>query len=354
MMEKLRYGATMIFLLFVSCLDPFTFKEDLDAIQENIVVDGVLSPGTGPYIISLSVPVPFGKRISTPYSGAQIALITPDDGRHVYIEREEGEYYLGEGQVKILEGQVYQVEIKLKDGRVFRSEAQKMPSLVKMDRLRNEFSDERILLDNGRDRLDAVISVLVDFTVDTSNQNSFLRWRVDALYSFAEQVCGPLHSTKTCYVPVDPEQRQLPLFSSSTVQLGPIKDLVIFKRNNLTPTEFKDRHVFSVQQYSISPESYAYWSRVNTLVDQRGTIFDVPPAPLLGNMTNIDDPDDRLLGYFDVVAIDTLRTVVFPSEFKKFSRQVEICNIFNRAAWPAICCECGGIPNASTIRPSWF
>jgi hypothetical protein len=58
-----------------------------------------------------------------------------------------------------------------------------------------------------------------------------------------------------------------------------------------------------VNQGAISRESYKYWQLVKTQVQNSGGIFDTPPAVILGNISNLNDPKEQVLGFFSAINV---------------------------------------------------
>lgn len=67
-----------------------------------------------------------------------------------------------------------------------------------------------------------------------------------------------------------------------------------------------------VEQIGISRESFDYWGLVLEQTAFVGGPFDPPPAPIPGNMFNVNDENDKVLGFFDVVGIDRAMIVIDP------------------------------------------
>ena len=105
-------------------------------------------------------------------------------------------------------------------------------------------------------------------------------------------------------------------------------------------------------KHSITVNAYEYWSNIAQIVNQAGTIFDIPPAPIRGNLYNPNEEDEFILGYFEASAIDTVRVSIFPFDISY--SPIAYCS---QNIWAPSFNECGNCllwENSTAIRPSWW
>lgn len=76
-----------------------------------------------------------------------------------------------------------------------------------------------------------------------------------------------------------------------------LNDLEIAER--VVNNTFAERHAFTVYQVSLTPEAFDYWRRIKLSINQPGSIFDTPPAPIVGDISN-EETEELALGYFEV------------------------------------------------------
>jgi hypothetical protein len=65
-----------------------------------------------------------------------------------------------------------------------------------------------------------------------------------------------------------------------------------------------------VNQYSISENEYLYWDKLRNIVEQVGSIYDITPASIPGNITCVEKPDETVLGYFSVSSVKSRRIFI--------------------------------------------
>ena len=65
-----------------------------------------------------------------------------------------------------------------------------------------------------------------------------------------------------------------------------------------------------VKQYSLSKETFEYWRNLKRINEDPGGFFDPIPTELIGNITNINDPEEPVLGFFSADGINTKRIFI--------------------------------------------
>ncbi|UCG28385.1 MAG: DUF4249 family protein, partial [Bacteroidales bacterium] len=55
-----------------------------------------------------------------------------------------------------------------------------------------------------------------------------------------------------------------------------------------------------VKQYCVSDEAYEYWYQLQKQSQESGGFYETQPPQLTGNIYNVDDPEENVLGYFYV------------------------------------------------------
>jgi hypothetical protein len=84
----------------------------------------------------------------------------------------------------------------------------------------------------------------------------------------------------------------------------------------------KLRYSILVNQYSLNYNEYAYWEKMQNITQNVGSLYDITPASIQGNIYCIEDPNEKVLGFFSVSAKVSKR--IFIDE--KFSGTAELYN----------------------------
>ena len=65
-----------------------------------------------------------------------------------------------------------------------------------------------------------------------------------------------------------------------------------------------------VTQQSISPEAFAFWDQLRMNNIEQGGMYETQPLPVKGNLTNLTNPEQTVLGFFQVTSVKTKRLFV--------------------------------------------
>jgi hypothetical protein len=57
-------------------------------------------------------------------------------------------------------------------------------------------------------------------------------------------------------------------------------------------------YLLRINQHSLSSQAYDYWNKVSQAVSLSGGLFEAPPGEIGGNIFNINDPEEKVHGYF--------------------------------------------------------
>jgi len=200
------------------------------------------------------------------------------------------------------------------------------------------------------------VDIYINTPINVNGQPSYLRWKTDEAWSFSEISCNPLKQPVTCYMSDKLEPERIFIYSSEGISGTFLEKKFIAQKRILDRIEFIERHYFNGQQYTLTKDAYEYWEKVQNLANPSGDIFDLPPAPLPGNVYNINDQDEIALGYFEVSSKAVARAFLLQEDIKPFSVSAKqyICSYYSRSGYQAACCNCLVLDNSSLERPEYW
>jgi len=319
----IRYIIMLVVLQ--SCVDPISFETDPGGRQ--LVFYGIFTQMDEEHIFTISRTSDFGKQ-PIPVSGAFVAIKDDKGNRAEYEEFEEGEYVLAPGKMPGIPGISYHIEITLTNGRTYYSPPQVMPQPIKAEDVyfkiesRQTLSSSEIIINK------TFIDIYIDTPLrNSSSESSHLRWTVDEVYSFTDLQCHPLDNRATCYFNIPIDESIVRLFKNKDGAQMDLKGYKVYSRLLSPGGEFLERHYFNVHQYTVSRETYKYWEEIKVVANQSGSIFDVQPASVRGNIFEKDNESSFVIGYFEVSSQNTVRTYTSPSQIADWNI-VSPCNDF--------------------------
>jgi len=335
--KLITYGFLMLFAA-TNCVEPYDFIPG--KAGNFLVVSGTLTQTNEINIIKLSKSTAFGSNAAeNPVETAEVTLFDSSGNSELLINEGNG-YYAHYGYiVNPVVGGEYYIEIAY-GTKLYRTAPQVLPDpivpdsvsyevgrIVKMNSLGNE-----VTYDN--------IDININTPINQKTNVTYLRWNVDESWSFGERQCHPLKIPKSCYINNIVNDNHIYLFSGEGISGKYLFGKKVVSKNILEMLEFVEKHYFNVHQYTLTQEAYKYWERAKELSNPAGDIFDVPPATLPGNVFNTQDPDEIVLGYFEVSAKSIARVALYRSSLAPITVPTKE--------------ECLLIKNSTTIRPAYW
>jgi hypothetical protein len=242
-------------------------------------------------------------------------------------------------------------EINL-NGKTYRSEPSVLPAKVNADSLSTRMVLIPIELNSGETIERYFIQVNVNTPINTSENTEYLRWEIEEIYSFTTLPVQPFNTFTTCYIPSETDRQKINIANGFGFPDNYIEEFEIILQSPEPWYEYaRGLHYFNVFQYSLSEENYIYWENIEKVANQQGSIFDPPPAPISGNISNPADQSELVLGYFQVVQVDTVRTFVVPEDLDPVA-PVDECS--GQIGVASRCFTCSGERGATLIRPEYW
>lgn len=335
-----------IFLLN-GCIETIDF--DVKRTGGRLVVDGTITDSPGPHQLKLRRTAG-REKITDPLTGAGIRIEDNLGNSEYYFEKEEGVYELTGHTVKGVPGRSYTLEITIDDGqKIYRSEPEVLPGSLASDSIFYEFDTVQRLNQYGNSIDVNVIRVLRDTRIPQSSKPLYLKWEIEEVFKFTEyDFPDPFNfPPPSCYITDYPNPQTIYLYDGSELSGGTLETEVMTER--VLDDTFYQLHYMNVIQYSISQKAHKYWKQVDQIVNQSGTIFDVPPANPHTNITNINDPSETVLGYFQAARVDSSRFFVV-----RFDLPVNVFNPCSRLNGPDCNGGCRTIKNSRSDPPFYW
>jgi hypothetical protein len=71
-----------------------------------------------------------------------------------------------------------------------------------------------------------------------------------------------------------------------------------------------ERYSVAVNQYSLSEAEFTYWGKIKRITQDVGSLYDIIPSTIGGNMFCVENPGEQVLGYFSVSAKTSKRIYI--------------------------------------------
>jgi len=260
-------GLVLIQLLHLGCEKDFEFDEG----PQRIVVECWITDQPGPFQVKISSTQGFGNP-SKPQGITGASVLIRDDLGQVYQLIQDsipGEYATSEDSLQAEQGRSYQLEIGLTNGHRYISTWESLLPVASLEKLETLFEPGFIFNQPVR----------ITYT-DPSGRGNYYRWKIFLNNQLIENLI--LDDDRLA----DGNQRQ-------------------FNFGN-----FPVSSVVRVEQHSLTSESYDFLALIISQKTEVGQTFGVPAAPIIGNLSNPDDPRELVLGYFGVSAVSSKQIII--------------------------------------------
>jgi hypothetical protein len=302
----------IVFSLF-TCIDPYNPK--LEGSYSLLVVDGLITDANTSYTVILSRTFQEVTAIPEKVAGARVS-ITDDAGSEASL------YFVGNGkyktdstQFRAMVGKSYILHVQTADGEEYESESSLMLPVPDIESVSYEKDQE--LVNNGSEINDG-LRIFVN--TEGNAESQYYRWSFEETWKFkipfpkrfeyinintivpvknVREYCWKTH--KSDGISIYHEMSG----SNSTVRKIPV-NFIASSRSDRLMSEYS----ILVKQYSVSGKEYEFWNNLKQINDRAGDIFASQPYTVAGNMHNIKNPDEKVLGYFQVSAVKEKRLFI--------------------------------------------
>ncbi|WP_258100784.1 DUF4249 domain-containing protein [Marinoscillum pacificum] len=278
--------------------------------RRSVVVDGMITDEYKTHKIRLSYTSEVNNGFYEAISDADVKVVT-GSGQEYFFQLGFDGYYGSEEEFAGIPGETYQLQFTIGSDRGYSSNEIELIASPPIDSIYDRYAELSV---EGSDQYEGGIQFFLDTHDDTNQaQNYLYEWTEDykivtpkvAFYKYLSQGVVPVlqDSTSVCYGYGQSSSILITqaLKSGNRVVEFPIRfisGLDDFLRN---------RYSISVKQYAISASSYGYYRQFKELNESGGSLFDQQRGTLVSNVTSFTDPDEIVLGYFDVAGVSEKR-----------------------------------------------
>jgi len=320
-------------LFLASCIDPL--ETVIDDEVNILIVEGSVTTKAGPQEIRLTQSARYGgisDGFVRPLHGATV-VIRDSDGinfpltekvfewidewhRHISIPRSEtAGIYITADDFSAVVGKTYTLLITTTNGIEYTSLPEKVIQGAGIQELNVQFNK----IDLGNNNFRTGFKVDATFRDRAEEQNYYL-WRNSGTYqalTFPQDyvvfdlgslmdVPAPKDCCEICWVTEFMGDNTLRVLSDNNVNGNSIIDQAAFIKDD--GLRFGDKYLVRIELHTLNREAFQFFDLVRNQQSINGDIFDPPPATIRGNMINLTNPDENVIGYFRAsdVTVDSI------------------------------------------------
>jgi hypothetical protein len=317
-------GKPLIFLLLVcmlcTCIDPYNPK--LNAFESLLVVDAILTNENRSYNVKIYRTVPAQNIKPSMVSGA-IVIIKDGKGKNSQLHQTSAGIY--ETDSLLIQGEIgntYTLYIKTTEGTEYQSEPCLMYPVQQIDSV--YFNKDQEIINNESKQ---GISISLDSR--SGEENKYFRWSYNEWWKFSvpnpkefdyiddqtithvdqiKQVCWKNNISNEIII------QSAEFGQTDRIEKKPILFIASDKSDRLLI-----QYSIEVKQLSLSKNEYEFWDHMQQINESGGDIFEKQPFSIVSNIHNINHPDEQVLGYFQVSAVNKKRIYIVPSDISQLN-----------------------------------
>ena len=289
-------------LLLGSCVTPY--EPELDESQEVLVISGMITDHSGLHELTISRSSSYRLPEFQGLEQCVVTVTNQDGDMIVYTDAGEGIYEADVPDDFLDVGDAASLYVMTPDQREYQSSYDTIRACPELDSIYWELGT----LETPDPEFNRPgIQFYLDMTGEDTDSRNVI-WRVQETWEYWASLIGThimygwgyseefrSNVLYTCWKSYPLDQ----IYTGSTRNLS--KNELLRVPLNFVSNE-TDRlsvtYSLTVQQQSLSVESYDYWQRMNDQAAESGGMYEKQPASVQGNIYNMNNPDDVVLGCF--------------------------------------------------------
>lgn len=302
----------LLAISFSGCVDPYV--PELKGYESILVVEGLITDDNSSYTVKLSRSVQDQDTVPEVISDAVI-YISDESEKNFYLTNfGNGLYRTDSTEFRGMIGNTYVLHIQTAEGNFYESEPYKMEAVSDIDNI--YYARDQELGSNGT-VMNEGLRIFLD---SRGGINKYYRWDYEETWKF--KVPSPKkydYVNETIFVPVaDVKEYCYKMRKSQEILIYSTfegkSDRVEGQNISFIDPKKSDRLLIQysvlMKQYSISEKEYDFWYNMKQINEKGGSIYSIQPFPVISNIHNVNDPDERVLGYFQVSAVKVKRKFI--------------------------------------------
>ncbi len=350
-----RLAFILLLLVFGTCREPIDL--DVDRVRGQLVVYGHVDNGDDALYVQVS------RTNELPYQylpevGATVTLMDNQGNTGVYRRtQEDGIFLYDRSSMRIIPGRTYRLRVRTANGTVYESDPEQIPLNRAIPQATVEF--KQVLVNTGSAGSVTTINVMDIYATTvlaSPSSDYFIRWRSFQTFRFnPTDFPDPFSSVPPpCYINREIQPQRIPVFSTAGFQGDQIPRRLMGRIE--IDYAFNNKNVITVKAFSQTREAYDFYRKAGIVLNNTGSIFDIPAAAIPGNFHNVEDPEEEVLGYFDASLVEIQRIEVTRLDFPYRVPETDCMYESSRPVeqYPQRCLNCTTIEGSSYSRPYFY
>lgn len=294
-----------LLLATTSCIEQF--NPEIKGIAGALVVDGSLIKGETQQFVTISRSTSIDKPEFIPETSCLVQIHGDQGTVFDFLEIEPGKYSAEIEDMQLSFNEKYKLKITTNSGEQYESDFETINQSSPIDSIYH--------LEENFQSSSETHNLGLQFYVDLKapeGSSKYYRWKAVETYMYRSQfrlssyhVPGDTKLIRKFPPPSDSLQICWSTAPLSGVYTSTTKNLVVNEKKKIPlhyvpSSSYKLSKGYSllVRQYALGLEAYAYWNNVKLELQESGGIYQNQPSQSIGNIKNINNSDEVVLGFF--------------------------------------------------------
>lgn len=310
--KTIKIGVAITFTFIIcTCIDPY--QPTITGYDSNLVVNGHITDANTSYTIKLSRTFRTYNSESPAVSDATV-FISDDSGNKYYLKQTaDGIYKTDSLEFTGVIGRSYILNIITIEGKEYKSDTCLMQSTADINKI--YFEKDLKYSDNNTQSHEGII---IYEELKEEDADKHYRWEFNETWEFkipyppeyrfitARNII-PYDSTPKIVCWKNSTSNEIITGSSNSSRI--VKQPITFIGSDQTD-RLTINYSILIKKYSISDSEYNFLNNLQKVNDAGGTIFSPEPYFVESNIHSVNDPNEKILGYFEVSSVKQKRVFI--------------------------------------------
>jgi hypothetical protein len=302
-----------------SCVTQFI--PEVEEQKESLVVEGLITdqPGTDTVKIYKSMPLGENKK-PDPFRGCTVIINDDLGNSYDLTEITSGVYITDSSKFRGNVGRKYTLVIHTNSVSAKNYSYESSPmEMIPVPPVGSLYYEKTIIAEEDMYHKQKDGCQIYLDTYDPDNKCKFYRWNyietweIHIPYRVENNICWVSNNSDIIMIK-----------NTSVLNESIISGLPLLFISDQTD-RLMEKYSIIVNQYSLNYDEYLYWEKLQRVTQDVGGLYDIVPSSISGNIHCIEDPNEKVLGFFSVSA--------------KTSKRIFIEEYFSGIVFPYLDCE---------------
>jgi len=326
--NKIILVVLVLTFLLKGCIEPYF--PDIGDAQYSIVIDGTLTDKEGYHYIHVSRSVPLNSEENIPIQNCNVVIIDNYGNTIQFYESEPGLYKQWIDQDFLATGRKYKLRVT-SEGSVYESRYETMLPCPPVENVYYEIEKKETT-----DPENPLYGI--QFYTDLNPKSGYAknyRWELEETWEYRSEypIKDYWNGREFIFLPSENYSLFICWDSGSIhkIYTGTIKNTTSNSLSGIPlnyvsneTSRLKVKYSLLIKQYSLSDTAYDYWNQLKKFSQETGGLYETFPPQIHGNIININNADEIVLGNFNVSGFSVKR--IFVSEKFNFFPIIYNCN----------------------------